>query len=320
MTKVIDQKEGKNWKLYHGDAVEVVQGLPDNSIGFTIFSPAFASLYTYSNSDRDMGNTKNDGEFHAHFGFIVEQLYRVTKPGREVAFHCMNIPAMKERDGFIGLKDFRGDLIRAFQMRGFIFHSEHCIWKDPLIEATRTKALGLMHKQLCKDSAMCRAGIPDYLVAMRKPGENPEPVAHECGLSWFHGDDPPHVKDGVLSHNIWRRYASPVWMDIRQSHTLNKNKARDERDEKHICPLQLDVIARGLTLWSNPGDVILSPFCGIGSEGYQAVKMGRRFLGVELKYSYYREACHYLKSAEESQNEMLELCESENDFEEEAME
>ena len=299
---VINQQSGESWHLYNGDCVEVVKGLPDCSVGFSVFSPPFSSLYTYSNSERDMGNCKDDAQFMSHFKFIVTELFRVTKPGREVAFHCCNIPAMKERDGYIGLKPFRDDLTRMFIRVGFIFHSEHCIWKDPLIEATRTKSLGLMHKQLTKDSARCRAGIPDYLVAMRKPGENPEPVAHENGLASFIGENPPI--HGNLSHEIWRRYASPVWMDIDQSNTLNKSGARDEKDERHICPLQLDVIARALTLWSNPGDVVLSPFAGIGSEGYQAIKMGRKFVGIELKESYYKQAVMNLRNAEKLQREL----------------
>lgn len=298
---VIEQYQGKNYTIYNADCVDVVSELPDNSIGFSVFSPPFASLYTYSDSDRDMGNCRNYDEFFVQFGFLVHELYRVTKPGRIVAFHCMNIPAMKERDGYIGLKDFRGDLIRCFQRDGFIFHSEHCIWKDPLVEATRTKAIGLMHKQLCKDSTMSRAGIPDYLVAMRKPGENTTPVSHPDGLTDFYGENPP-VK-GVLSHERWRRYASPVWMDINQSRTLQYASARENDDEKHICPLQLDVIDRALTLWSSEGDVVLSPFMGIGSEGYEALKMERKFIGIELKSSYYRLAVRNLIDAENSARE-----------------
>ena len=303
MIKVINQQSGKGWQMYNADCIEVVRGLPDNSVGFSVFSPPFSSLYTYSNSDRDMGNCRKETDFSIHFNFLIHELFRVTMPGREVAFHCMNLPAMKERDGFIGLKDFRGDMIYAFRNAGFYMHSEHCIWKDPLIEATRTKALGLMHKQLLKDSTRSRAGIPDYLVAMRKPGDNPEPVKHENGLSDFIGEDPP--MHGVQSHEIWRRYASPVWMDIRQTNTLNRESARDERDEKHVCPLQLDVIDRALTLWSNPEDIVLSPFAGIGSEGYCSIRMGRKFIGVELKGSYYRQACLNLQAAEEQQNELI---------------
>lgn len=301
---VIRQEDGESWMIYNGDCVDVIEGLPDESVGYTIFSPPFASLYTYSNSERDLGNCKTDEEFMAHFRFVAENLMRLTMPGRLVSIHCMLIPAMKERDGYIGLKDFRGDIIRLFQDVGFIFHGEVTIWKDPLVEATRTKALGLMHKQLCKDSSMCRQGLPDYVVTMRKPGENPDLISHPEGLTAYAGAD--DVKEGTYSHEVWRKYASPVWFDIRQTRTLNKSGAREEKDERHICPLQLDVIERCLTLWSKPGDVILSPFAGIGSEGYQAVKMDRRFVGVELKESYFECAVKNLIKAE-TKVEQMEL-------------
>jgi len=315
--KVLNQMITDKFSAYNGDCVEVARGIPDNSIHYTIFSPPFASLYTYSNSDRDMGNSKGDDDFYIHFKFLVQELFRVTIPGRLVSFHCMDIPAMKERDGYIGLKDFPGDLIRMFQEYGFIYHSRVAIWKDPLIEATRTKALGLMHKQIEKDSAMCRQGLPDYLITMRKPGDNPEPIAHPNGLTSFAGENEPEsprrkptLKDSrkhrdismskcdpVYSHQVWRRYASPVWMDINQSNTLQKESARENDDERHICPLQLDVIERALQLWTNPGDIVLSPFMGIGSEGYKALEMGRRFVGIELKESYYNVAVKNLQSA-----------------------
>ena len=307
--KVINQEIHKKWALYHGDCCEVIKGLPDNSIGYSIFSPPFASLYVYSNYNEDMGNSKNDDEFYKQFSFLVPELFRVLKPGRNVSFHCMDIPAMKERDGYIGLKDFPGDLIRMFQSAGFIYHSRVTIWKDPLIEATRTKALGLMHKQLCKDSAICRNGLPDYVITMRKPGVNKEPIAHEKGLNEYYGQEEPNAaknlskQDAVYSHHVWRAYASPVWEDIRQTYTLNAVTARDQKDERHICPLQLDTIARGLTLWSNPDDIVLSPFAGIASEGYQAVKMGRRFIGIELKDSYYAQAVKNLINAENMTHE-----------------
>lgn len=315
--KILDQRITDKWSMYNGDCVEVLKGIPDNSIHYSIFSPPFASLYTYSNSDRDMGNSKSDAEFYQHFQFLTKELYRVMMPGRLLSFHCMDIPMMKQRDGVIGLKDFPGDLIRDFQSAGFIYHSRVAIWKDPLIEATRTKALGLMHKQLCKDSAMCRQGLPDYLITMRKPGDNPEHVAHPDGLDRFFGEDEPQVPkkepeltdsrqhkdiamsevDPVYSHHVWRRYASPVWMDIRQSNTLNGKKAREDQDERHICPLQLDVIRRGIELWSNPGDIVMDPFAGIGSTLYVALDMGRRGLGVELKESYYRTAVENCEEA-----------------------
>jgi DNA modification methylase len=322
----LDQVIETDFALYNGDCVEVARGLPDNSIHYTIFSPPFSSLYTYSNSDRDMGNSANDDEFYAHFIFLIQELYRITMPGRLVSFHCMDIPAMKSRDGYIGIKDFPSKLRQAFEDVGFIWHSKVTIWKDPLIEAVRTKAIGLMHKQLVKDSHLSRQGLPDYLITMRKPGVNPEPVTHPDGLTRFFGENEPEApkvetklkdsrehkaismtkEDPVYSHQVWRRYASPVWMDIRQSNTLQYRSARDDKDEKHICPLQLDVIARGIELWSNPGDIVFSPFAGIGSEGYQAIKMGRRHVGIELKESYFKLAAKNLQMAvDEAFEEML---------------
>lgn len=296
---ILNQAQGENWTMANGDCIEVLNALPENSIHLSIFSPPYASLYTYSNIDRDLGNSINDAQFYEHFAHVVAGLHRVTKPGRIVCVDVMNIPAMKERDGYIGLKDFRGDVIRAFQKVGFIFHSEHCAWKDPLIEATRTKALGLMHKQLCKDSTRSRAGIPQYLLAFRKGGENAEPVAHIDGLTEFAGENPPI--HGNLSHERWRRYASPVWMDINFSNTLNAKAARDNEDERHVCPMALDLIERAIQLWSNPGDVIFDPFSGVGSTGYQAIKMGRKFIGSELKQSYFIQACKNIESAKANQ-------------------
>lgn len=281
---VLNQAIGERFAMYQGDCVEVMQGFPDDSIHYAIFSPPFASLYTYSSSDRDMGNSRDNIEFQQHFRYIVNQLHRVLKPGRLVSVHCMNLPAMKSRDGFIGVKDFRGDIIREFEAESFIFHSEVTIWKNPVTEMQRTKALGLLHKQIRKDSSMCRQGIPDYVVTFRKPGENPEPI--------------PHTAE-TFPVNVWQRYASPVWMDIRQSNTLNRKSARDEKDEKHICPLQLDVIERCINLWTNPDEIVLDPFAGIGSVPYQAVTMGRRGLGVELKDSYFVQAVNNLELADE---------------------
>lgn len=261
--------------LYHGDSCEVLTEIPDNSVHFEIYSPPFASLYTYSNSDRDLGNSKNSNEFFEHFDFIVKELHRVLMNGRLMAVHCMNLPTSKARDGFIGIEDFRGDLIRLFQKHGFIYHSEVCIWKDPVIAMQRTKALGLLHKQIKKDSAMCRQGIPDYLVVMRKAGDNPEPVTHT---------------NESFPVDVWQKYASPIWTDINPSDTLQYRSARDNEDEKHICPLQLTVIRRALNLWTNPNDTVLTPFMGIGSEVVTALENGRRAIGIELKDSYYRQA------------------------------
>lgn len=299
----IDQKTGNGWVAYLGDCCEVIKGIPDESIGFSIFSPPFSSLYTYSNSERDMGNSKNDEEFFEHFAFLVADLFRVLKPGRLVSFHCMNLPTSKTKDGYIGIKDFRGELIRAFQKEGFIYHSEVCIWKDPVTAMQRTKALGLLHKQIVKDSCMSRQGIPDYLVTMRKPGDNTDPVSGE--LDHFAGEQETFQSNGRLSIDIWQRYASPVWMDINPSRTLQKESAREEKDERHICPLQLDVIERAMQLWSKEGDVVLSPFAGIGSEGYVAVGMGRKFVGIELKRSYWDQQVLNLANAEVKQVDLF---------------
>ena len=207
--------------------------------------------------------------------FIVSELYRVLMPGRLISFHCMDLPLSKERDGIIGIRDFRGELIKVFENAGFVLHSQVCIWKDPVTAMQRTKAIGLLHKQIKKDSCMSRQGIPDYLVTMRKPGENPEPVTHT---------------NETFPVAVWQRYASPVWMDINPSDTLQASSAREEKDERHICPLQLGVIRRALNLWTNPDDIVLTPFLGIGSEAYVALEMGRRAIGCELKTSYYNQA------------------------------
>lgn len=289
-----DEANGEGWHLWNGDCVEVMRGMPNESIDMSVFSPPYLSLYSYSNSDRDMGNCATDDEFYIHFGFAIDELFRLIKPGRIVAVDCMNVPAMKSKDGYIGLKDFRGELIRQFLARGFIFHSEHCMWKDPLIEATRTKAIGLMHKQLMKDSAMMRAGIPQYLLAFRKPGDNAVPIPHATGMEYFVGENEP--TEGNLSHERWRRYASPVWMDIRFNRTLNYRDGRESADEKHIAPMALDITERALWLWSNPGEVIWSPFAGIGSELFAAVSMGRRACGAELKPSYFVQAVKNLRA------------------------
>ncbi len=290
MVGCVDQYIDNRMALYNGDSCEVLTGIPNNSVHFEVYSPPFASLYTYSNSERDLGNCRNKSEFFEQFEFIVRELYRVLMPGRIMAVHCMNLPTSKERHGYIGIEDFRGDLIRLFESVGFIYHSEVCIWKDPVIAMQRTKALGLLHKQLKKDSCMSRQGIPDYLVVMRKPGDNPERVSHT---------------NVTFPVNVWQRYASPIWMDINPSDTLQGRSAREEKDERHICPLQLTVIRRALNLWTNPNDIVLTPFLGIGSEAYQALKIGRRAVGIELKESYYRQAVANCKSVVECKQTSL---------------
>ena len=317
---VINQVVTDKYGLYHGDCIEGVSKLSDSSIDFSIFSPPFASLYTYSNSDRDMGNCGSDEEFFAQFSYLVKELFRVIRPGRLVAMHCMNLPTSKSNDGYIGIKDFRGDLIRKFQEYGFIYHSEVCIWKDPVVAMQRTKALGLLHKTIKKDSAMSRQGIPDYLVVMRKPGDNEKPVSGE--FTHFVGDEllrnfveherpdgriaqVPDRERGATSIDIWQRYASPVWHDINQTNTLNFREGRDSDDERHICPLQLDVIERALQLWSVSGDVVLTPFLGIGSEAYVSVSMGRKAIGFELKESYFNLAVRNVAEAERQQYDLF---------------
>nr|DAH34439.1 MAG TPA: Helicase of the snf2 rad54 family [Caudoviricetes sp.]DAI73108.1 MAG TPA: Helicase of the snf2 rad54 family [Caudoviricetes sp.]DAV87068.1 MAG TPA: Helicase of the snf2 rad54 family [Caudoviricetes sp.]DAY13162.1 MAG TPA: Helicase of the snf2 rad54 family [Caudoviricetes sp.] len=272
---VIDQAIGENYALYNGDSCEVLKGIPESSIHYEIFSPPFASLYTYSNSERDLGNCRTTTEFYEQFKYIVSELYRVLMPGRLVSFHCMDLPLSKERDGIIGIRDFRGEMIRLFEDAGFVLHSQVCIWKDPVTAMQRTKALGLLHKQIKKDSCMSRQGIPDYLVTMRKPGENPERVTHT---------------NESFPVDVWQRYASPVWMDINPSDTLQASSAKEDKDERHICPLQLGVIRRGINLWTNPGDTVLTPFLGIGSEAVVALQQGRKAIGIELKSSYYKQA------------------------------
>lgn len=312
MDYVEEIEKGENWTAYHGDTVEIHRKhIADNSIDYSIFSPPFNSLYTYSNSDRDMGNNKNRSEFYDHYQFLIKEQFRTLKPGRLLSFHCMNLPTSKVNDGYIGIVDFRGILIKMYQDAGFIYHSEVCIWKNPVTAMVRTKAKGLLHKQLCKDSASSRQGIADYLVTMRKPGDNAEPI--EGGFTEYAGEDeiPEYYVNTETgertksnkSIEVWQRYASPVWMDINQSNTLQHRSARDEKDEKHICPLQLDVIHRALQLWSNPGDTVMEPFGGIGSGGYEAIKMGRKAVLIELKDSYFKQLVKNQRMAVNELNE-----------------
>jgi len=274
---------GPNWEAYHGDCVEVVGSLKSDSIHYTVFSPPFASLYTYTDDPRDMGNCGKHSEFYEHFSYLVPELLRVTMPGRLLSFHCMNLPTSKARDGQIGLSDFRGELIRMFVKAGWIYHSEVCIWKDPVTAMQRTKAIGLLWKQLKKDATISRQGIADYLVTMRKPGDNPERVTNTAES---------------FPVDMWQQHASPVWMDINPSDTLQRTSVREEKDERHICPLQLGVIRRAVNLWTNEGDKVMTPFGGIGSEAYVALEMGRRAVLAELKGSYYAQAVANMRRME----------------------
>lgn len=282
--------EGRQWAVYNADCVEFLSSVPEGMIDCAIFSPPFSDLFVYSDSERDMGNCSNHAEFMEHYAFFCANLYRAMKPGRIICVHCTDLPSRKGRDGFIGLHDFSGDLIKAHQAAGFVYHARCTIWKDPVVEMQRTKALGLLYKQLKKDSVMSRVGMPDYMLFFRKDEVNPEPITHTP-------DD--------LPVDLWQELASPVWMNVNQSKVLNGRLARGEKDEKHICPLQLDIINRCLRLYSNPGDVILDPFNGIGSTGFEALRLGRRYIGVELKPEYARQAAKFLQEAEASQETLF---------------
>jgi hypothetical protein len=278
----IEDEKTEHYNIMRGDCIQRIKELDDNSVGFSVFSPPFADLYTYSNHIEDMGNSKDYKEFLIQFGFLVKELYRVLQSGRNVAVHCMDLPIQKGKEGFIGLRDFSGMILNEFANAGFIYHSRVTIFKDPVVEMQRTKALGLLHKQVKKDSTMSRVGIPDYVLIFRKDGERNNPV--KC----------------TINVDTWQKYASPVWMDINYSNTLQGYRdARDEKDEKHICPLQLDTIERLITLYSNKGDTVFTPFMGIGSEVYQAIKMGRYGIGVELKESYYHIAKKNIRASVE---------------------
>ncbi len=270
--RVIDQVLTEDYSLYHADTCEAIKLVPTNSVHFTVTSPPFASLFCYSDSDRDLGNVTTHDEFHKHFSYLVPELLRITKPGRLCSIHCMDLPTTKQRDGFIGLTDFPGILIRAFQEGGWIWHSKVTIWTDPVVAMQRTKALGLLFKQLKKDSSMSRQGIPDYVLTFRKPGANEEPITHTA-------------EEYPVS--VWQRMASPIWLDILRNDTLQHRSVKMDADEAHVCPLQLEVIRRVVQLWSNPGDVVFDPFGGIGSTPYIALSEARRGLAVELKSSYY---------------------------------
>lgn len=333
---VANQVSGRNWHLWCGDCCAVSRALPNETVHYTIYSPPFVSLYTFSDDLRDMSNNRSDQEFWDHYRFLIAECFRVTKPGRLVSIHCMNLPTSKLRDGFIGLRDFRGDVIRAHEDAGFYYHSEVVIRKDPVSAMQRTKSIGLLHKQIVKDSHISRMAVPDYFVTMRKPGDNAEPISGPFDA--YYGDEAPcdgplriesgwhgtrHVRPGDTTNGVdwfsvavWQRYAEPIWMDISQSDVLSRKEARDEADEAHIAPLQLTPIRRCVDLWSNPGDIVFSPFAGIGSELYVAIQMGRRAIGVELKPSYFQQAVQNLQRAESEnpQHELFNGYDAKDDF------
>ena len=316
---VIDQEHGDRWTMYNADSCDVMKVMPRNSVHFQIASPPFESLYTFSDSPRDVSNNNSSAVFFEHYGHIIREQVRICMPGRLIATHCMQLPTSKPRDGFIGMRDFRGEIIRAFQAEGLIFHSEVMIRKDPVSAMQRSKAIGLLHKQICKDSAISRMAAADYMVIMRKPGDNPEPVAG--AFDAYYGNEAPpegplknensqsidylRPGDPWFSVAVWQRYAESVWTDINQNDVLSFRCAREESDERHISPLQLTPIRRCIDLWSNPGDIVFSPFAGIGSELYVAVEMGRKAIGCELKESYFRQAVDNLRSIRPAQSDLF---------------
>lgn len=310
----VDQVITPEYAIYQGDSCELIRAVPGDSVHFGIHSPPFEGLYRFSNYDRDISNNDGDG-FWAHYGFLIQELLRVTMPGRIHAVHCMQLPTSKIRHGHIGMRDFRGEIVRAYEDAGWIFHSEVCIWKDPVVAQQRTKSIRLLHKQIEKDSTISGQGLADYMLMFRKPGDNPEPVAGRFDRYVGYGNAPVAAelrtdKDDEdakrwYSIEVWQRYASPVWMDINQSRTLQYRGGRDEKDEQHISPLQLDVIERCIELWSNPGDVVLTPFLGIGSEVYGAVAAGRKGIGFELKPSYFRQAVRNIAELDRAKTDNL---------------
>jgi len=284
----LNEHSGKRFQAINGDCVDVLSQFPENSIGFSVYSPPFGSLFVYSEGAADMGNSTDD-EFALHYLYMVREKFRVTKPGRITAVHCSDLPMTKWKDGAVGIKDFSGQIIKIHEEAGWILHGRRTIWKCPVVEMTRTKHVGLLYKQLQKDSSKSRGGMPDYLLTFIKPGDNPDPINHT-------------PEDFPLDQ--WQEWASPVWMSVRQSNVLNVKAAKDANDERHLCPLQLDVIERALIMWSNEDDIVLSPFMGIGSEGVSSLKLNRRFVGIELKESYWRQACRYL-DAQDKQDDLF---------------
>lgn len=281
----LDEASGNGWHLYNGDCVEVIRGIPDRSVDLSVYSPPFSNLYVYSDSERDMGNSVDDAEFLKHYAFLARELLRVTRPGRLCLVHCKDLVDYKGRDGRAGLRDFPGDLIRIHEAAGWKYHSRVTVWKCPVTEMQRTKAHGLLYKQLRTDSSFSRQGLAEYVLGFRRWVEEREDVS------------PVTHTEETFPLEQWQQYASPVWMDIDQTNVLNAAIAREDGDEKHLCPLQLDLIERCVRLWSNPGEVVLSPFAGIGSEVVTAVKLGRRGVGIELKSSYFARAVRNLRDS-----------------------
>lgn len=302
---IITQQITDRYAAYNADCMEVLPGLKAESVDFSVYSPPFPELYQYSNDPRDMSNCATYGEGIAQYQFVVNEIARVTKPGRVTAVHCMDL-----KRGSVFQRDFPGDIVRAHEAAGFNFFCRITIWKDPWLIARRTRMRSLMHKSIVNDSAGCRVAGADYVLVFRKSGENKEPITHPDGLKKYAGEEPipgdllagfsnytGDQRKNLLSHWIWRRYASPVWMDIRSGRLMPYKEALETDEEKHVCPLQLDVIERCLTLWSNPGDVVLTPFLGVGSEAYASLINGRRAIGVELKETYYRQALRNIELA-----------------------
>ena len=292
LMQCLGEHHGEKFSAYHGDCVDVVRQLPDASVGFSVYSPPFSGLYIYNDSAADMGNSATDDEFLDHYSFLCGELFRAMKPGRLVAVHCKDLVYYKTQRGTAGLRDFPGMLVRAHQKAGFDFHSRVTIWRDPVREMTKTKAHGLLYKQLRADASFSRQGLPEYFVVFRKWAKEDEIV-----------DPVTHTKES-FPLDRWQQWASPVWFDTRETDVLNARAGTSPEDEKHICPLALDLIERAVTMWSNPGDVVLSPFMGIGSEGVTALKLGRKFVGVELKQSYFRQACRYI-DAQDKQHDLF---------------
>lgn len=314
---VIDQQVTDRYALYHGDCLEVLPELPDGSVHLSVYSPPFAGLYQYTSSERDLSNSRDYAEFMTHYEFVLRELHRVTMPGRITAVHCMDIPT--GNTGRDALTDFPGDIIRLHQRLGWNYTARYHVWKEPLTVRNRTLTKGLAHRTIADDSSRCSVASADYLLAFRRDGDNPVPIAHPNGLTEYAGErQVPHEllryrgwdgkqTENRYSHWIWRQYASAFWDDVRLDRVLPFTEARQDEDEKHIHPLQLDVIDRCLTLWSNPGETVLTPFMGVGSEVYAAVRQRRRGIGVELKDTYYRQAVRNVATAVEEAPEETAL-------------